>query len=309
VAVAGDHLAVLVDDVVRLLAPAPGEIVVDATVGLAGHAARLLQAVGPTGLLIGLDVDPASLARAKEHLAALGGDVRFRLFHANFAQLGDVLEVAGVRQVNVMLADLGLASSQLDDPARGLSFRPEASGPLDMRLDPRLERTAADLVNTTPEAELADVIFQFGEERHSRKIARMICRRRIDKRIDTTAELVHIICSALHVDPLSHKSRIHPGTRTFMALRIAVNGELESLDRLLELAPAVLAPGGRFGVISFHSLEDRRVKQSFAAGNQKGIYQILTRKPIQAQDEEQAANPRSRSAKLRVVRRIHLERA
>lgn len=298
---AADHLPVLLDDVLRLLAPQPGDVIVDATLGLAGHAARLLQAAGPTAQLIGIDVDPANLARAKERLVALGPgfDKRFRLFHANFSQLPEVLAEVDAARVDVLLADLGIASSQLDDPARGLSF--QAAGPLDMRLDPRLERTAADLVNTLPEAELADVLYQLGGETFSRKIARTICRRRIDQRIDTTDELVRVVCSALHVDPLSRKSKIHPATRTFMALRIAVNEELDNLDRLLELAPDVLSPGGRFGVISFHSLEDRRVKQAFAAGAAAGIYQIVTKKPIQAIDPEIAANPRSRSAKFRVV--------
>ncbi|MDD4888825.1 MAG: 16S rRNA (cytosine(1402)-N(4))-methyltransferase RsmH [Phycisphaerae bacterium] len=298
---AADHLPVLIDQVLSLLAPQPGEIVVDATLGLAGHASRMLQAVGPTGLLIGLDVDPANLARAKENLAALGGDLKSRLFHANFAQLPEVLQETGTPRVNVILADLGMASTQLDDPARGFSF--QAAGPLDMRLDPRLERTAADIVNRMPETPLANLLFELGGEVFSRKIARAICRRRVDARIDTTEELVAIVCASLHVDPTSRKSKIHPATRTFMALRIAVNEELENLDRLLELAPGVLAAGGRFGVISFHSLEDRRVKQSFASESAAGTYQILTKKPIQAEESEFAFNPRSRSAKLRVARR------
>lgn len=296
-----EHIPVLLDEVLGLLDPQPGEVIVDATVGLAGHARELLRAAGPSGLLIGLDVDPANLSRAREHLASLGGEFagRYRLFHANFAELDDVLAETGRPAVNVLLADLGVASSQLDDPTRGLSF--QASGPLDMRLDPRLIHTAADIVNTLPENELADVLFELGGEHFSRKIARTICHRRIDKRIETTEELVGVVASALHVDPRSRKSKIHPATRTFMALRIAVNEELENLDRLLELAPAVLAGGGRFGVISFHSLEDRRVKRSFAELTADGPYQLLSKKPIQATEDESARNPRSRSAKLRVL--------
>jgi len=299
------HLPVLLDEVLALLSPQPGEVVVDATIGQAGHAVRLLRAIGPEGLLIGLDVDPANLAVARENLSALSvsSDVplRFRLFHANFAELGEVLELAGVSRVNALLADLGVASSQLNDPQRGLSF--QWPGPLDMRLDPRLTVTAADLVNTLAEARLADLIFELGGERFSRKIARAVCRRRIDRRIETTSELSEIVCSALRADPASRKSRIHPATRTFQALRIAVNGELEDLDRLLELAPGVLAGGGRMAVISFHSLEDRRVKQSFSSGSGGGVYQILSKKPIQPSTEEVQANPRSRSAKLRAVAR------
>ncbi len=300
-----NHLPVLLDEVLGVLAPRPGAVVVDATVGHGGHSARLIQAVGPTGLLIGLDVDPSNLAIARENLSAVsaggGASLRFRLFHANFAELDDVLELSGVARVDAILADLGMASSQLDDPQRGLSF--QLPGPLDMRLDPRLTATAADLINRTPEAELADLIYDLGGERFSRKIARAVCRVRIDRRIETTSELSEIVCSALRVDPRSRKSRIHPSTRTFQALRIAVNGELESLDRLLELAPGRLTAGGRMAVISFHSLEDRRVKQAFAAGASQGAYQNLTRKPIQPTEAEAQANPRSRSAKLRAVAR------
>ena len=296
------HIPVLLEAVVGALSPQPGDVVVDATVGRAGHAARMLRAIGPTGLLIGLDVDLGNLEAAKANLAALNEPAKFRLFHANFDQLDEVLDEVKIYKVNVILADLGVASSQLDDPARGLSF--QADGPLDMRLDGRLERTAADIVNNASQTELADLLYQLGGEVLSRKIAREICRRRVDGRIATTRQLVQIIGAALHVNPESRKSKIHPATRTFQALRIAVNHELDSLDRLLELGGASLAAGGRFGVISFHSLEDRRVKQSFQAGSAAGSYQILTKKPIQASEQEAAANPRSRSAKFRAVRKI-----
>ncbi len=291
------HVPVLVDDVLELLAPQPGEVVVDCTVGRGGHARRLADRIGPDGLLLGLDVDPENLAAAKARLADAPPTVR--LFHANFAQLPEVLEAAERPAVDCILADLGIASSQLDDPQRGLSF--QSPGPLDMRLDPRIDRSAADIVNTMGEEELANVIFQLGQERFSRKIAREICRRRVDHRIATTEELSAIVCSALRVDPQSRKSKIHPATRTFMALRMAVNEEMESLDRLLELIPGALCDGGRVAIISFHSLEDRRVKRSFAAAASDGAYQILTRKPIQAKAEEVAENPRSRSAKLRAA--------
>jgi 16S rRNA (cytosine1402-N4)-methyltransferase len=284
--------------VLGLLAPRAGGVVVDATAGLGGHAARLLRAVGPGGLLVGLDLDPANLVLARKALSEVGSN--FRLFHANFAELAEAFAQARLTQADAILADLGVASVHLDDPARGFSF--QQCGPLDMRMDPRLERTAADLVNTLPESELADLIFQLGGEHFSRKIARTIARVRIDRRIETTEDLSRLVCRALHVSPASHKSKIHPATRTFMALRIAVNDELGSLDKLLETAPGLLSPGGRLAVISFHSLEDRRVKQAFAALS-GGPYQILTRKPITASEAEQAANPRSRSAKLRCVAR------
>jgi len=282
--------------VLELLAPAGRRLLVDCTVGLGGHAEALLQAAGREARLIGIDADEANLARAKEGLASFGD--RVRLFQANFADVSEVLREAGQGQADLLLADLGVASSQLDDPRRGLSF--QADGPLDMRLDQSSGRTAADLVNNLPEAELADIIFAYGEERHSRRIARAIVAARREKRIQCTAELARIVSGAAG-GPARRPGAIHPATRTFQALRIAVNDEMGSLQRLLASLPDVLAPGARAGIISFHSLEDRPVKQSFSSLAAQGRARLLTKKPICATVAEVAANARSRSAKLRAI--------
>ena len=271
----------------------------DATVGLAGHARHFLEAVGQSGRLIGLDVDPGSLEIAKDRLGSLAKHAE--LIHANFERFDEELAALGIDGVDVMLADLGVSSAQLADAGRGLSFNED--GPLDMRLDPSLEVTAADLVNRLSERELSDLIFYNSQERFSRRIARRICQVRREGRITTAKALARVVAGAVGVDPASRKSKIHPATRTFLAFRIAVNHELESLDSFLAKAPQYLKPGGRIGIISFHSLEDGRVKQSFRRGKADGVYEILTKKPVTADQEERSANPRSRSAKLRVAKR------
>jgi 16S rRNA (cytosine1402-N4)-methyltransferase len=212
------------------------------------------------------------------------------------------LAEVGVERVDVLLADLGISSAQLDDPLRGLSFQQD--GPLDMRLDDRLEETAEDIVNRMRERELADLIFYNSQERFSRRIAKRICYVRKGGRIKRTGELMEIVCAAIGAQPDSRKSKIHPATRVFQALRIAVNREMEHLETLLSKAPAVLRPGGRIGVISFHSLEDGMVKRDFRARKAEGVYEILTKRPVIAEEEERDRNPRSRSAKLRVARRL-----
>ncbi len=294
------HVPVLTREVRELLSPREGEIVVDATVGLGGHARMLGEAVGGTGRLVGLDVDPACLERAAAALADL--PCRVDLRQANFAELPEVLAELKIERVDVLFADLGVSSFQLDDPARGFSF--QRDGPLDMRMDPRLTETAADLINRLKEKELADLLYEHAQEMSSRRIARALCAARRDKRITRTQELVEIVAKAVRVDPASRKSRIHPATRTFQALRIAVNRERESLEALLAAAPGLLAPGGRFGVISFHSGEDKPVKLDFRKRKSEGRYEILTKRPVTASEAERAANPRARSAKLRVVRRL-----
>jgi 16S rRNA (cytosine1402-N4)-methyltransferase len=249
------HQPVLRGPVTELLAPAGRRILVDCTVGLGGHAEALLRAAGEGARLIGIDVDEANLRKARQRLSTYGS--RVRLFRANFAALDGVLAEADVAAADAILADLGVSSNQLDDPARGLSL--SADGPLDMRMDDRIETTAADLVNSLPESEIADLIYGFGEERYSRRIARSIVSARKAGRIDTTAELARLVAGAYPAAARRSRRGVHPATRTFQALRIAVNDEMASLDRLLALLPGALAPGGRAAVISFHSLEDRRV--------------------------------------------------
>jgi 16S rRNA (cytosine1402-N4)-methyltransferase len=282
------HRAVLPSEVARLLAPKPGEIWVDCTTGVGGHARILAEAVGPTGRLIGLDQDPAMLALAVPRLAGLP----VTLVRANFDQLPEVLSGLGIDAVDGLLADLGFCSDQLADPARGLSFRDD--GPLDMRLDPELGQSAADLVNSMGEAALADVLFEFGEERKSRWIAKRIVERRKSAKFETTADLADLVRRTV-----PRSGGIDPATRTFQALRIAVNDELGALDRLLAALPKIVKPGGRAGIISFHSLEDRRVKRAFRTE----YWEPATKKPVEASEVEAAENPRSRSAKLRVAAR------
>ena len=298
-----DHEPVLCDAVLSIVAPQPGEVVLDATVGHGGHAMLFARAIGSAGRLIGLDVDPGSLSRARERLVERVEEAdwpRVDLVRANFAAFGEVLDDLGLERVDVLLADLGVTTPQLLDPVRGLTFA--ADGPLDMRLDERLPRTAADLVNGLSESELSDLLFFNSQERYSRRIARRICEKRRDGRIRTTGELARIVCSVVRSAGHGGPERIHPATRTFLALRMAVNRELENLQALLEAAPRRLAPGGRLAVISFHSGEDRIVKQNLLEQNRVGVYDIATKKPVRPSSEEIRRNPRSRSAKLRVAR-------
>lgn len=296
------HRPVLVPDVVALLEPQSRKVLVDCTVGLGGHAEALLAAACEQAQLIGIDVDETNLLAAKQRLERFGS--RFRLFRANFADLPDVLAAAGVASADALLADLGVASSQLDDPARGLSFA--VDGPLDMRLDRSAARTAADLVNDLDEADLAGLIYRYGEDRYSRRIARAIVQRRRQGRIERTTDLAAIVAAAYPAPARRSRRGVHPATRTFQALRIAVNEELDRLDALLAALPTVLSGGGRAAIISFHSLEDRRVKQAFGALAKAGRARLLTKKPITPSYEETSENPRSRSAKLRA---IEMERA
>ena len=296
------HVPVLPKQVLELLDPKPGDVVVDATLGLGGHAKLLGERLGPDGVLVGFDMDPANLATARQRLGGANLQCRVELIHANFAELEGTLASLGISGVDVLVADLGISSTQLDDAARGLSFQRE--GPLDMRLDPRLKVTAATLINSLREQDLGDLLFQNAQEFKGRRIAKRICDARRDSRITTTLRLAQVIAEALGVDPESRKSNIHPATKTFMALRMAVNQELRNLNALLEAAPKVLRPGGRFGVIAFHSNEDKPVKLDFRKRKTEGIYTILTKKPLVADDDERRHNPRSRSAKLRVAVRV-----
>lgn len=282
------HVPVLPAEVLHWLDPRPGQTIVDCTVGAGGHARLIAERLGPTGRLIGLDQDPAMLELARPRLAGLP----VTLVHAAFDQLADVLRDCDVTADGV-LADLGISSDQLDDPNRGLSFQYDA--PLDMRMDPTRGETAADLVRRLPERDLADLIYQFGEERFSRRIARRLVEARQTVPVTTTGQLAEIVRRCV---PRGKGHGIDPATRTFQALRIAVNDELGALDRLLAQLRECVKPGGRAVVISFHSLEDRRVKQAF---RDRDVWQVLTKKPVTAGPDEERANPRSRSAKLRAA--------
>lgn len=284
------HVSVLAADVLRLLDPKPGQTVVDCTLGGGGHARLIAERVGPGGRVIALDQDPGMIAQALPGLAGLP----VLCVRANFDQLPEVLSNLGIDRVDGVLADLGFSSDQLADPARGLSFN--GLGPLDMRLDPGTGQTAADLVNTLSEGALADVFFEYGEERKSRWVAKRIVEKRATKPFETAAELAELVRRTV-----PRSGGIDPATRVFQALRIAVNDELGSLDRLLAGLPKVVKPGGVAVVISFHSLEDRRVKQALYRAPDK--WEPLSKKVVEATADEVAANPRSRSAKLRAARR------
>ncbi|MEM9253039.1 MAG: 16S rRNA (cytosine(1402)-N(4))-methyltransferase RsmH [Planctomycetota bacterium] len=296
------HVPVLLDEVIELLDPKPGDAVIDCTAGRGGHAAALVERIGPGGVLLALDRDADNAAYTRQRLAPIAERVgaTAHVEHASFAETEAVRDRLGLGGVNVVLADLGFASNQMDDASRGLSF--QADGPLDMRLDATGATgggpTAGELVNELDEKSLADLIYEFGEERLSRRIARNIVAARREGPISTTQELARLVRRAY--GPRAG-GRVDPATRTFMALRIAVNDELVALDRLLDQVERLLKPGGRVGVISFHSLEDRRVKHRWAEAAQQGRLLRVTRKPVTADDEECRANPRARSAKLRVA--------
>jgi 16S rRNA (cytosine1402-N4)-methyltransferase len=296
------HDPVLMHEVLEALAPGEGKTIVECTLGRGGHALEVGTRLGETGRLIGLDVDPRNLEFAKRRLETgpEGTPLKceVRLFHANFAELGDVLEEVGVSGVEGILADLGISTNQLFDPHYGLSFTGQA--PLDMRIDPRIRQSAADLVNSLPEDELADVLYKLAQERFSRRISRKIGAERRISPITTTERLAEIVRSAI-----GHSNeKIDQATRTFLALRMVVNQELENLEALLKNAPRFLKKGGRLAVISFQSMEDRLVKQAFRLAEQTGTVRVLTKKPVAPGEEEIGRNPRSRSAKLRVIEKI-----
>lgn len=304
------HEPVLAGEAMGYLDPQPGEIIVDCTLGRGGHAALIAARVAPNGLLIGLDVDPRNLAYAQKRLAH--APCRLRLMHANFAKLGEVLEAAGVAQVNGILADLGVSTNQLMDADYGLSFSGDPDAALDMRLDPDLPHTAADLLARWSGKQIADVLYSLGQERYSRRIARKIVEKRRREPIVTVGQFAQLVRSCVPRQKPSRGSAsgrergtsIDPATRSFMALRMAVNRENESLASLLAQAPRRLAPGGRIVAISFHSGEDRLVKQAFRAAGISGLFEVLTKKPVVPGEAETATNPRARSAKLRAARRI-----
>ena len=287
------HVPVLVSEVLAGLNPQPGGVFVDGTLGGGGHAVAIAQRVAPNGRVIALDRDPAALAAAEANLVGLP----IQTVHANFCDLVEVLADKNITAVDGILLDLGLSSDQLADTARGFSF--DSDGPLDLRFDPLSGEPATRLVNRLSAEHLADLIFHYGEERFSRRIARAIVEKRHHNPIETSAQLAEIVRRAMPA--AARQQRIDPATRTFQALRIAVNNELKSLDIALRRLPDCLKPGGRFAVISFHSLEDRPVKEAFRDDPR---LRSLDRKPITPHEAEIARNPRSRSAKLRIAERI-----
>jgi 16S rRNA (cytosine1402-N4)-methyltransferase len=309
------HVPVLLKEAIDFLHVRRGGTYIDATVGLGGHSYEIAKRLGAPGHLIGLDKDPAALKIAREKLvvgrqsSVVGATADDKpttedrqpdwptvtLLHRSFAEVAIGQRTA---TIDGLLADLGVSSLQFDTAARGFSF--QADGPLDMRMNPQSERTAEQVVNHLDERQLADVIYEFGEERRSRRIARAICRSRP---IRSTAQLADVISAAAR--PMNQaERRIHPATRTFQALRIFVNRELDDLKALLAAAPQILKPGGRVVIISFHSLEDRIVKDAFREGNQQGYFSVVTKKPVTATTEECDRNPRARSAKLRAAERV-----
>ncbi len=306
------HLSVLPDEVIAFLQPADGKSYLDGTLGGGGHAALILEKA-PRALLVGIDRDRSALAAAGERLATYGEQVR--LLHGDFADLTGLLNSIGVTALDGFILDLGVSSHQLDTRERGFSFQQDA--PLDMRMDTSGGETAADLVNDLPEPELERIIAEYGEERWAKRIAAFIVRERAEAPISTTFRLVDIIKGA--VPKAKWDERIHPATRTFQALRIAVNSELESLERGMRAALDLLKPGGRGVIISFHSLEDRIVKHVFrefaegctcprqlpicVCGRQPRV-KVLTGRPVTATEEETGHNPRARSAKLRAVEKL-----
>ncbi len=295
-----EHIPVLADILVRQISLPKDAVVVDATIGHGGHSYLLGKMLGKQGRLIGFDVDPKSLEKAK---IALGGlECKVELVRTNFSQIALRLKELGIEKVDFILADFGFCSAQLNDPQRGMSF--QQNMPLDMRLDSRLELTAADIVNKTDQDELADLIYLYGQERASRRIARFIVEHRAIAPIKTTGQLSAIICKSLGLAAQGRRGKTHPATKTFQALRIAVNKELDVIETLLDVAPDILNHNGILALISFHSLEDKIVKDNFKKNKLDNIYEVLTKKPLVASQEERKFNPRSRSAKLRMAKRI-----
>lgn len=286
------HVPVMPEEVISWLRPRPGDVVVDGTLGGGGHTKRLAAAVGDAGRVVAVDRDAAAVERAEKSLQGLP----IFLAHSSYTDIPEVLDEVGLERVNGILLDLGLSSDQLADHDRGFSF--QADGPLDLRFDTETGSSAAQLLTRVSQEKLANLIFEFGEERYSRRIARAICERQREQPIETAGELAEIVRRS--VPPAARHLHIHPATKTFQALRIAVNDELQLLRLALKRLPDALATGGRIAIISFHSLEDRIVKRAFRDDDR---LQILTRKPQLPSDSETHDNPRARSAKLRVAER------
>ena len=289
------HIPVLKDEVLEWLQPRPDALYVDGTLGLGGHTQAILERSAPTGRVVGFEWDEEAAAATGLHLAGFGE--RVRIVRASYADVVPELERLGIVEVDGLVADLGVSSLQLDRAERGFSFRTDNA--LDMRMDQRRPMTAATLVAQAAEDQLADIFYHYGEERQARRIARFIVEARTQAPVDTTGRLAAIVAAA--VPRKYHPPKVHVATKVFQALRIAVNGELDNLSRLLATAPQILAPGARICMITFHSLEDRIVKQAF---QQNPAYAVLSKRPIEPSSEEMRRNPRARSAKLRVAERV-----
>ena len=292
------HVSVLLEESLEFLAVRPGGVYGDATLGLGGHSAEIARRLGAKGKLIAFDRDPEAMSKAQARLAALANELGGEMPTVEYVSrpFSEVAEVITPGALDGLLADFGVSSLQLDEAHRGFSFRTD--GPLDMRMDPRSGLTAEQVVNQVDEEELANLIYEFGEERRSRRIARAIVRARP---ITTTAELARVVSA---VAPPIKGEKIHPATRTFQALRIRVNDELQEIQSLLKSAGSLLKPGGRLVLISFHSLEDRLVKDALRDGAKAGQFELLTKKPVVATEQESLRNPRSRSAKLRAAKKV-----
>jgi 16S rRNA (cytosine1402-N4)-methyltransferase len=300
---AGMHVPVLTREVLESMKPRPGEIVADCTVGYGGHAAEFIKSIGPAGKMIAFDVDSAELERTRLRLSK--ENVRVSFYRSNFAGIANVLSKEKIDGYDIIFADLGVSSMQIDNPERGMSYKHD--GPLDMRMDDRLKRTGAALLNSLSEEQLSEAFLELADEPDHRKIARLIVARRAVQPITRTPQLMQLIFSAKGMTAKTWRQQqrssksglLHPAARTFQALRILVNNELGSLRELLRVAPYCLRPGGRIGIISFHSGEDRLVKQSFRDGVKNDIYQSAAQNAIVPQRKEIASNPRSASAKFR----------
>jgi 16S rRNA (cytosine1402-N4)-methyltransferase len=292
------HVPVLLEESLEFLAVRPGGVYADLTLGLGGHSAEIALRLGAKGKLIAFDRDPEAMSKAQVRLAAVAEELGAEMPVVEYVSrpFSEVAEVITPGALDGLLADFGVSSLQLDEAHRGFSFRTD--GPLDMRMDPRSGLTAEQVVNQVDEEELANLIYEFGEERRSRRIARAIVRARP---ITTTAELARVVSA---VAPPIKGEKIHPATRTFQALRIRVNDELQEIQSLLKSAGSLLKPGGRLVLISFHSLEDRLVKDALRDGAKAGQFELLTKKPVVATEQESLRNPRSRSAKLRAAKKV-----
>lgn len=299
----GEHRPVLLDEVLHVLDPQPGQTVVDCTVGYGGHALELLRRVGPSGRLIGIDLDPENLPRARQRLETTG--LPFSLHHGNFAGLQAILAAEGLTEVDRLVADLGMSSMQVDDPERGFSYARD--GTLDMRMDRTRGKTAAQLLAQISEADLRRALEELGDEPQAARVAAAIVSARERQPLQRTGELAAVILEATgggpwRLHPRPGKWNLHPAARTFQTLRLLVNRELDNLGHLLRILPACLTPAGRAAIISFHSGEDRLVKTAFREGRAAGVYADIATEPIRAGFAERQANPRSRSAKLRWAR-------
>ena len=292
------HSAVMLKEVVEYLNPRPGQIFVDGTLGLGGHAKAILERLGPQGRLITIDRDSQSIAIAKENLSSYLNQCEF--IHDDFRNLDKILSSLKIVAVDAILLDLGISSFQLDNPQRGFSIRKD--GPLDMRMDQKSHISAFDLINSLSEKEIDLILKDYGQERWHSRIARSLVSARAKNPIETTQELTQTVLKSIPHYPRGEK--IHPATRTFQAFRIAVNRELESLELALPKCIDCLKAGGRICVIAFHSLEDRIVKQQFRLAERNGSVRLITKKPLRPSEEETRSNPRARSAKLRVAEKI-----